>query len=71
MKLSEKQAIVMFDILKHSLQFVGGFCGYTTETLNKITNEIINQQSDELIQLDKEIEKGGDPCSIAKNAETK
>lgn len=31
----------MFDVLKYSLQFVGGFGGYTSETLDKLVNGII------------------------------
>ncbi len=53
MKLSEKQAVIMFDVLKHSLQFVGGFGGYTAETLQGLVHEIINQQSDELVELER------------------
>jgi hypothetical protein len=68
MKLSEKQAIVMFDVLKHSLSFVNGFAGYKAETLQEVVHQIINQQSEELIQLDKEIEES---CSTAKSAEMK
>ena len=53
MKLSEKQALVMFDVLKWSLKFVNGVDGYSPETLLKIVNEIMAQQSEKIIELDK------------------
>lgn len=51
MKISEKQLLVMFDILKHSTRFVGYFGGYDVETRNNLLNDIINQQSNDLVDV--------------------
>jgi len=59
MRLTEKQAMIMFDVLKAALRIQGGFAGYKTEDLSKIANQIINQQSDEIVELERDIIKGG------------
>lgn len=46
MKVSDKQVIIMFDVLKYSTAFVGGLAGYSRETLNGLVNEIIHQQDE-------------------------
>lgn len=51
MKISERQLLVMFDILKHSTRFVGDFGGYDVETRNNLLNDIINQQSNDLVDV--------------------
>lgn len=43
----------MFDILRHAIQFAGGFAGYPTKTLIDVYDQIINQQSNDLVELDK------------------
>lgn len=53
MKLTEKQAIILFDIAKYSLCIVGGCGGYSHDTISKIVDQILNQQSDEPVELDK------------------
>ena len=54
MKLSEKQAIILLDIAKWSLNICGASHGYTHETVDRIVTEIINQQSNNLVDLDRE-----------------
>jgi hypothetical protein len=53
MKLTNKQAMVMFDITKWSMAFVGGAVGYSSQTIEKLVNQIIGQQSDVLVELNK------------------
>lgn len=52
MRLSEKQAIILLDIARWSLKFINSDHGYDQEYLIKLVNEIFNQQSDKLIELD-------------------
>jgi hypothetical protein len=52
MRLTEKQAIILFDIAKYSLSFVGGCAGYSHDTISQIVDQILNQQSDEPVELD-------------------
>lgn len=47
MKITQKQLLVMWDVLRHASCFAGEFAGYSRDTLNKLINEIINQQSTE------------------------
>lgn len=51
MKLSAKQAIVMFEILKSSLQEKGHVAGYDRATRLNLFNQILNQQDTKLIDL--------------------
>jgi hypothetical protein len=51
MKVSEKQLMVLFDIAKYSLQIIGGVAGYDEKTRQNLVNDIINQQSDKLIDV--------------------
>ena len=53
MRLTEKQAIILYDIAKYSVGFAGGFAGYDRETISQILDQILNQQSDEIIELDR------------------
>ena len=53
MKLSDKQAIILFDIAKESLKFVGVFSGYTSSSRVELVNEILEQQSNKPIELKK------------------
>lgn len=51
MKLSSKQALVLFELAKWTVHVSGTVCGYDEKTRLKIINEIINQQSDEVKEL--------------------
>ena len=51
MKLSEKQALILFDIAKESVKF-GSFAGYSRATLTHLVDDIINQQCTTLVDLD-------------------
>jgi len=51
MILTDKQAHVVFDIAKWSLCFVGGAAGYSHSTIQLLVDQIINQQSDALVEL--------------------
>lgn len=53
MRLSEKRAIVLFEIAKWSIGIAGGAAGYPSETIERVVKQIINQQSDTLVELDK------------------
>ena len=62
MKITEKQLIILFDIAKESQCINNGFAGYTQATIKMIVNQIINQQSDELIDVSDE---GSDKSKIS------
>lgn len=52
LRLSFKQALVMLDVLKASIQhYEGTFGGYPKRVREMVVNQIINQQSDEMIEL--------------------
>ena len=53
MRLTEKQAIILLDIAKYVMAFVGDVDGYDSSTISKLVDQILNQQSDELIELDR------------------
>lgn len=52
MKISEKQLMIMFDVLKDSLRIAGPFGGYDPQTRLQLVHDIINQQSDTLKEVD-------------------
>lgn len=52
MKLSEQQALILFDIAKYACQIQGGIAGYTHETIEALINAIIAQQSNVPQELD-------------------
>ena len=52
MRITEKQLIVLVDIAKASMTFVGGFGGYSAETISELINQILNQQSDAIVEID-------------------
>jgi len=67
MKLSEQQAHILFDILKYSCRIGGNICGYERQVRLDLVSEILNQQSDEIIELDKEkLIKGKRKCKHIK-----
>ena len=52
MRLSEKQAQFLLEVVRDTLTIVN--VSYPQEIRQKMLEQIINQQSDELIELDKE-----------------
>jgi hypothetical protein len=54
MKISEKQIIMLLDIAKDTLRIAGiRFGGYDRDSVQELINQIINQQSDDLINTSK------------------
>lgn len=51
MRITEKQLIVLVEILKYCLGIYGGISNYPHETLVELYTTIINQQSDKLIEV--------------------
>ena len=54
MRVSEKQLLMLVDILKDSLRIKGPFGGYELQVRLQLTNDLINQQSNDLKELDEE-----------------
>ena len=52
MKVSEKQLIMLVDILKDTLKIVGTLGGYDVQTRLQLTNDIMNQQSNEIREVE-------------------
>lgn len=52
MRLSSRQALVMFEILKWSTNVVGFIDGIDQQTRVALVNEIIKQQSSEIKELE-------------------
>jgi hypothetical protein len=44
MKITEQQALVLFDIGKEAMKQKGGFAGYSNEEIMRLLNDIIGQQ---------------------------
>ena len=61
MKVSEKQLQIMFRVLEGSLSMVDrsdmNLFGYNKETRLEIFNQILNQQSDEIVDVSNNNEK--------------
>jgi hypothetical protein len=53
MKVSEKQLLMLVDIAKDSLRIGSVFGGYTPQIRLQLVNDVINQQSNELKEVDK------------------
>lgn len=51
MKISSKQALVLFEIAKWSTRIHGGAAGYSSESIVKLVNDIMNQQDDTIMDL--------------------
>ncbi len=51
MKITNKQLQMLMVILQDSQKNLIGFFSYDSETRNKLLNEIINQQDDELVDI--------------------
>ena len=52
MKVSEKQLLMLLDIAKDSLRIRGSFGGYEPQVRLELVNDLINQQSNDLKELD-------------------
>ena len=57
MKLSEKQAMQLFIVLKDSLHFDNNMYGIGHSDCMKLVNEIMRQQSEELIDIDQSLDQ--------------
>jgi len=56
MKVSEKQLMMLLDIARDTCQLVAVVGGYTPQTRIQLVNDIINQQSDQLKEVEPEDE---------------
>ena len=56
MKVSEKQLLMLVDIAKDSLRIAGNFGGYHPQIRLQLVNDIINQQSNELKEVDTSVD---------------
>ena len=54
MKVSEKQLLMLLDILKDSLKISGYFGGYDPQTRLQLVNDLLNQQSNEPKEIEDE-----------------
>lgn len=54
MKISEKQLLMLLDIAKDTCKINDILGGYEPETRISLVNEVINQQSDELKNVEPE-----------------
>lgn len=54
MRVSEKQLIMLVDILKDSLKIKASLGGYDFQTRLQLTNDLLNQQSNELREVDED-----------------
>ena len=52
MKLSNKQAMMLLDIAQESLTMLCRFGGYDLIIRQQLVNDLINQQSNTLIEID-------------------
>jgi hypothetical protein len=52
MKVSEKQLLMLLDIAKDSLRIRGIFGGYEPQVRLELVNDLINQQSNSLREID-------------------
>jgi len=53
MKLTNKQAMMLLDIVKDSVSIMGTMGGFSVENRLRLVNAILSQQSDELVDLEK------------------
>ncbi len=54
MNVSEKQLLMLMDILKDSLRIDGVIGGYNLQTRLQLTNDLMNQQSNSLREIEPE-----------------
>lgn len=52
MRVSEKQLIMLVDVLKDSLKIKAPLGGYDFQTRLQLTNDLLNQQSNEPREVD-------------------
>ncbi len=52
MKVSEKQLIMLIDVLKATLPIVKPIGGYDHQVRLQLANDLINQQSNNLVETD-------------------
>ena len=52
MKVSEKQLLMLMDIAKDTLKISNILGGYDPQTRLQLVNDLINQQSNELKEID-------------------
>ena len=52
MKVSEKQLLMLMDIAKDTLKISNVLGGYDPQTRLQLVNDLINQQSNELKEID-------------------
>jgi len=67
MKVSEKQLLMLVDIAKDSLRIAGNFGGYHPQIRLQLVNDIINQQSNELKEVDN-VDSGSVPKKTTRKA---
>jgi len=58
MKVSEKQLMMLLDVLKDTLKISNTLGGYDLQTRLQLTNDLINQQSNDLKDLEPPVKKG-------------
>ena len=58
MKVSEKQLIMLMDILKDTLKISNVLGGYDLQTHLQLTNDLINQQSNDLKEVEPPVKRG-------------
>jgi hypothetical protein len=54
MKISEKQLLMLMDIAKDTLKIANVMGGYDLQTRLQLINDLINQQSNDLKEIDHE-----------------
>ena len=52
MKLTNKQALMLFDIAKDTISYMFIIGGYDTNDRRRLVDAILNQQSNELVDLE-------------------
>jgi len=52
MKVSEKQLLMLMDVLKDTLAFSNSIGGYDLQTRHQLVNDLINQQSNDLKEVE-------------------
>lgn len=61
MKISEKQLLMLLDIAKDTCEIPDLVGGYTPQLRIQLINDIINQQSDDLREIEPDLDCGFDP----------
>lgn len=54
MRVTQKQLLIMVEVLRDACRVHGGFAGFDHETLEKVYNQILNQQSDRVFDVTEE-----------------